>query len=406
VKPKILILADWYLPGNKAGGLITALSNLVDFIGDVFDLYVFTRDRDLTDANPYAGIRPNEWISVGKAHVVYASDLSFRRLRSRTIEVQPDIVYLNSFFSLLTIKTLFLRKCGLLPECAFVLAPRGEFSPGALKIKSLKKSLYRNSAGRVGLYNGVIWQASSELEAEQTSVVLRSAGRNQPRICVAWDLPNRDWLQATAQPPKNQKTPGGRFLFVSRISPVKNLLFALESLTELQGNVEFDIFGPIDDGGYWEDCKKRIASLPCNVVVRYRGIIPREFVSRVALNYDFFLLPTRGENFGYVILEAMAAGCPVILSDLTPWRDLTDRSAGWALPLEDRNLWRHTLQQCIDMEPEAYSALSSRAREYVQAWATSPNRRNETIQLFNLVLQGGPQSAREPALRATSPSRK
>jgi glycosyltransferase involved in cell wall biosynthesis len=380
------MFADWYLPGYKAGGLITALSNLADFIGDTFELYVFTRDRDLTDKRPYEQIREMEWQAVGRARVLYTSDLSFRHLRRRIFEVMPDIVYLNSFFSPLVIKILCLRKLGLLPKCAFVLAPRGEFSRGALKVKPLKKTLYRNCALRAGLCHGLVWQASSELEGGQIAAVLGSAGRERPCIRVAWDLPSRDWLQATAKPPKKSKIAGGRFLFVSRISPVKNLLFALEMLANLKGKVEFDIFGPVDDERYWVDCQKRIKAMPENVVVRYQGIIPRELVPSVILDYDFFLLPTQGENFGYVILEALAAGCPVVLSDQTPWREVTEQSAGWALPLEDRESWGRVLQQCVDMEPKAYEALSLKARIFVEGWATFASRSDQTIQLFNVAL--------------------
>jgi glycosyltransferase involved in cell wall biosynthesis len=43
--------------------------------------------------------------------------------------------------------------------------------------------------------------------------------------------------------------------------------------------------------------------------------------------YDFFVLPTIGENFGYVFLEALAAGCPLITSDRTPWTTL--RKTHW-----------------------------------------------------------------------------
>jgi glycosyltransferase involved in cell wall biosynthesis len=384
--PSILVFADWYLPGYKAGGLITALSNLVDFIGDTFDLYVFTRDRDLTDKNTYPDIQVNQWQTVGKARVLYTSDLSFRHLRRRVFEVAPDIIYLNSFFSPLVIKTLCLRKLGLLPKCAFVLAPRGEFSPGALNIKPLKKAVYRNCALRAGLHDGIVWQASSELEAEQIARVLRSAVRKQPCIRVAWDLPSRDWLGATAKSPKKPKGEGGRFLFVSRISPKKNLLFALQMLAKLKGYVEFDIFGPIDDERYWANCQTRIKDMPDNVVVRYQGIIPRELVPSVILDYDFFLLPTQGENFGYVILEALAAGCPVILSDQTPWREVTERGAGWALPLEDRESWGRVLQQCVDVEAKDYEALSLKARMFVEGWAASASRRDQTIRLFNLAL--------------------
>src|ERR1700722_5654270 len=101
--PKIFIIADWYAPGYKAGGLVTALSNLADSLGNVFDLSIFTRDRDLTDKRPYAQARSMEWQSVGSARVLYTADLSLRHLRKRIFEVMPDIIYLNSFFSPLVI---------------------------------------------------------------------------------------------------------------------------------------------------------------------------------------------------------------------------------------------------------------------------------------------------------------
>ena len=387
MRPKIFIVADWYVPGYKAGGLITALSNLADFIGGAFTLFIFTRDRDLTDKSPYADVPRMNWESVGKARVLYTSDLSLRHIRKRIFEVMPDIIYLNSFFSTLTIKTLFLRKLGLLPDCAFVVAPRGELSPGALEIKSLKKTVYRDCALRTGLYSDVVWHASSALEGEHISTALRSQRGKPQLIHIASDLPSLDWLRATGRPSKGPKSAGARFLFLSRISPMKNLLFAIEMLRDLKGHVELDIFGPIDDQEYWKDCQKQFGSLPTNIVVRYRGMVPRQLVSTVALDYDFFLLPTLGENFGYVILEAMAAGCPVIVSDQTPWRHLAEQKVGWALPLDEIRLWRSVLQQCVDMEPEAYATLSLRARAFVEEWATATNRGDETVQLFRRALE-------------------
>jgi glycosyltransferase involved in cell wall biosynthesis len=387
VKPKILVLADWYAPGFKAGGLITALSNLADSIGNVFELYIFTRDRDLTDKRPYPQVRSMEWVPLGSARVMYTADLSLRHLRKRIVEVMPDIIYLNSFFSPLVIKTLLLRRLRMLPGCAVVLAPRGEFSPGALKIKSLRKTAFANCAFRAGLYRNLIWQATSDLEAENIAQVLQSSGERWPLMHVASDLPNRDWLRATRQPIKDAKHVGGRFLFISRISRNKNLLFALDILANLQGHVELDIFGPIDDQSYWNDCRQRMKSLPNHVVARYKGPIPRENIQRTARDYDFLLLPTQGENFGYVILEAMAVGCPVIVSDRTPWCNLSDRGLGWALPLEDRTSWIRVLQQCIDMEPEIYAAMSRKAREFVESWAKSTRQSNQTTALFHLALR-------------------
>jgi glycosyltransferase involved in cell wall biosynthesis len=167
---------------------------------------------------------------------------------------------------------------------------------------------------------------------------------------------------------------------------MKNLLFALDVLADLSGHVELDIFGPLDDQNYWNECAERIESLPDNVIARYWGPVPHQFVAKVAAAYDFFLLPTQGENFGYVLLEAMAAGCPIIVSDRTPWQQAAEQGAGWCLPLEKRELWRRVLQSCVHMDPDAYASYSSRARKFVEEWAASSNHLEETIQLFNAAL--------------------
>jgi glycosyltransferase involved in cell wall biosynthesis len=393
--PRIFIASDWYLPGFKAGGVVTAVSNLVESVGSAYELFLFTRDRDLTDKNAYADIRPNEWTAVGKARVVYTADLSLGHLRRRILEIAPQVIYLNSFFSTLTVKTLWLRKLGLIPACALVLAPRGEFARGALRIKAWRKFFFLRGALRLGLYGDIVWQASSELEREQIAAGLRAARQRNPWIRVASDVPSRGWLQATGGLRKPAKGSCTRFLIIARVSRNKNLLFALHLLGKLSGHVEFDIIGPLDDLVYWAECQTIIASLPSNVTVRYRGVIPHGLVPKVASEYHFFLLPTQGENFGYAILEAMAAGCPVILSDLTPWRKVMERGAGWSLPLKDHELWRRVLQQCVEMDQEPYAMLSERAREFVQEWVTSHNAHDETIQLFHQALQGRPNQYRE-----------
>ena len=60
MKPRVLIFADWYLPGFRAGGLVTAVFNLVESIGASYDLFIFTRDRDIADTDPSPNIHPDK----------------------------------------------------------------------------------------------------------------------------------------------------------------------------------------------------------------------------------------------------------------------------------------------------------------------------------------------------------
>jgi glycosyltransferase involved in cell wall biosynthesis len=122
-------------------------------------------------------------------------------------------------------------------------------------------------------------------------------------------------------------------VFLSRIAPKKNLLSAIRAVSKLSGDVVFDIWGPVDDLSYWRACQKEIAAVPLNVKVTWRGEVPNEQVPAILADYDVFLLPTLGENFGHVIVDALTAGLPVVISDRTPWKNLQEAGVGVELPV-------------------------------------------------------------------------
>lgn len=380
----IQILTDYYLPGYKAGGPVRTLSNMVECLGDQFEFLVVTRDRDLGEEVPYESIKPGAFGRIGKTVVRFLapSQLSFRALHGMITSSRYDVLYLNSFFSLcFTIKPLLLRRLGLLPNRPVILAPRGEFSPGALNIKGTKKRLYICVAKYLGVYRDIVWQASSKYEADD---IRRHWGGNS-RIVVAPDFSGVHSDSLTGR--KSPKRPGFlQVVFLSRISEMKNLHFALNQLTGVKGRVQMDVFGPLEDKEYWSKCQGIIKELPDDIKVDYCGELPHDQVADVLSRYDLFFLPTRGENFGHAILEALSAGCPVLISDRTPWRGLLDHKVGWDVPLEDAVLFQKILQECIDMDEERLKTLSISAREY----GISTDRNRLALELnssfFDLVL--------------------
>ncbi len=360
---RILTLSDYYLPGYLAGGPMRTLANMVAQLGEEFAFRVVTRDRDLTAREPYPGVVPGVWQEVGKAQVLYLppAGLSLRRLREVIGATAHDVLYLNSFFSRsFTLKPLLLRRLGLIPPRPLVLAPRGEFSPGALRLKRARKRAFLAAARACSLYEGVVWQASRAYEQEE---IRRGFGARGP-VLVAPDLPA---ASATAPPlaPRPAKQPGYlRAVFLSRISRKKNLDVALRMLEGVRGAVELSIYGPLEDSGYWADCQALMQRLPENIRVEYRGSIVHERVAEVMREHDLFFLPTLGENFGHVILEALQAGTPVLISDQTPWRALEEEGVGWDLSLDEPEAFRSILQQCVEMTAEEHRLLSQRAARF------------------------------------------
>ena len=362
-KQSIFIFTGYYLPGYKAGGPIRTIANMVDRIGDEFEFKIVTLDRDYDDTKPYPGVRIEGWNRVGKADVFYMSPgmHSLKEFKKVLCSTECDVIYLNSFFSPhFTIKPLFLRRLGLIPDKPLILAPRGEFSPGALGLKSLKKRGYLLAAKAFGLYRGVVWQTSSSHEEAD---IRRWFGRDVP-VVVAPDLPPVIH-PADDLPPKSEKSEGClKIVFLSRISRMKNLDGALKMLSGLKGKVEFNISGPMEDKIYWAECRKIIGSLPENIEVRYCGSVEHDKVGAVMRGHDIFFLPTLGENFGHVILEAFCAGCPILISDQTPWRDLEEKGVGWDLPLNKPEIFQEVLQRCVDMKNKEHVKWSESAKEY------------------------------------------
>jgi glycosyltransferase involved in cell wall biosynthesis len=373
----IFALIETYLPGYKAGGPIRSLSNMVEHLSDRYAFRVFTSDRDLGDAAPFPGVQTGAWQRVGDAEVFYSPRQGMGlRLMRLLRQLRPTVVYANSIFSRVTRHYLALRTLGLVPASAFVIAPRGEISPGALRLKAWKKRPYLAAIRFLPFLRRATWQACADREATEMASVLGD-GRD---LVIAGNLAGRSINQGLQD--RAQKRPGeARFLFFSRISRKKNLVFLLQGLTKIGGRVELTIAGPAEDEAYWQECEAAIARLPPNVSVERLGAIPHTEVARLMSRHSFFVLPTLSENYGHVVQEALASGCPPLISDTTPWRNLQALGIGLDVPLVHER-WTAALQACVDMDAAEHSRMAAAATAFVRDDAGQHEAVRQTDAMF------------------------
>ena len=376
-KPVILVFVPYYLPGYQAGGPIRTIANMVERLGDEFDFKIVTMDRDLGAVDPYPDVEAGSWVPCGKALVWYVSPNSLGlKMISDIVKSTPhNVIYLNSFFNpLFTQQVLVDHRLGCLSGRPIVIAPRGEFSEGALQLKSLKKKAFIVLAKLFNLYDGLTWHASSIYEVEDIQRVM-SVGKKIPgNFAVAGNLTSIKALNVVlGDAPHRQRRVGiVRACFLSRISPKKNLDFALRILESIRVSVIFSIYGPIEDAQYWGECQALIEKLPSNVEVAYEGLVePAQVVSTLAQN-DLFLFPTLGENFGHVIFEALRAGLPILVSDQTPWRQLAEKGVGWDLPLGDVDKFVNQIEEVAAWSDKKYKRWSLRASSHAAKVAEDP----------------------------------
>lgn len=363
-----------------------SLLHLQEWLGGEYEFRIITRNHDLGDRTPYPDIDTGRWCDLGDAHVWYLGTryCGSRALRKALHDAPPDLLYFHSAFDAgLTIAPLMWRRLGWLPsDIPVLVAPRGEFSVGARSIKATKKSIFLALSKMLDLYKSVTWHATGSEEADE----IRALRGAETPVLIAPNLPSK--AASTTGLCRQPKRPHElRLVFLSRISRKKNLNGALEILHGVKANVELDIYGAQEDAVCWDECTRLMNQLPPNIRASYGGIVPLDEVIPTLSRYDAFLLPTLGENFGHVIFEALLAGCPVILSDQTPWRNLEEGKAGFDIPLGQPESFRRAIERLAAMDPAEFAAWSESARQLALQFSDNPELVQKTRAMFESAMR-------------------
>lgn len=368
---KILIFVAGYLPGDKSGGPVRTIANMVNALSADFEFYIVAMDRDLGDGKAYDSIKLNEWNKQGFAEVFYISRgiNGVNSILNIIKNNKFDLIHLNSFFSIQfgfipLLLARFFKK-----NLRVVVGPRGEFSLGALGIKNFKKSIFIKFFKFFKFNKNIIWHASSVYERDDIHRMMGSTAKVQIAVDIA--LPEKDLILTS----RIINTPLN-IIFISRIVPKKNLLGAIEILRQVKRDVQFDVYGPSEDKIYWQECLEAKEKLPNNIRFKYCGSLPFADVAKTLAKYDLFFLPTLGENFGHVIAEALSAGLPVLISDATPWRNLIEKKVGCDISLDQPRNFVEYIEDCCIKNPDEYKQW----REKIRHWAIVNIGNNDAVE--------------------------
>ncbi|MGV3652552.1 MAG: glycosyltransferase [Devosia sp.] len=382
-RPRILILADQFTPSRRGGGPVTSIVNLINSLGEEFAFHVATRDRDLGAAAPYPGLPSDQWLDAEGHRVLYrASRLWHIATPDDPQAIAPDLVYLNSFFSpATTLPYLAWRRVNRGRAVPTLLAPRGGLADAALRIKSWKKRPVLGLAKSLGLYEGLHWQATSSDERSQ--IVERFAPPAGSLLQAA------NITAGSGGGASHQRERGAvlRVAFLGRIVPMKNLDFALRILAAAAVPTVLDIHGPSEDRAYEAECRRLALKLPQTITVAWKGPLEHQAVKHELAGYDVLLSPSRGENYGHVIAEALSVGTPVLISDQTPWRNLEGSGAGFDLPLDAPQKFVEAIRVLASEDAAASGLRRKRVLAYWQAQSGLGDAVEAHRQMFNSVLR-------------------
>lgn len=383
----ILCFIDYYVPSIKAGGSTRSLNNLISNLCNDYIFLVFTRDRDILDKSIFSNILPNQWNQLPKHKVFYASpkELNIFKITKIILSTRCDCIYLNSFFSYkMTLLPLIINLFFLNNRKKVIVAPRGEFSEGALKQKKIKKINYLNFVKIFRLFDNVSWQASSKIE--QRDIVL-SYPKSKSKIFIASDFISLSSFSNFKKDTYSLRQPGPlRVIFLSRITPKKNLHFLLNLLLKVKGALILNIYGPIEDLKYWDNCKSLILNMPPNISVKYKGAVNPNHSLRTFSCHDVFIFPTLGENFGHVIFESLISGTSVISSNKTSWQE-THSGFLEILDLDEPNLWIKLIEKWITYDDSRLLKNRRASIAFANKFINRNNALSENKNMFNKLLR-------------------
>lgn len=368
---KLLIFYDYFSPAYKAGGPVQSIGTMVKALDNNIEFSIFCSNTDLDGSK--LKVQKDIWINYGNSSIFYAS-LHFLKLHNILTlikEKKPAVLFINGIFSwYFNIIPLFFEK-----NVRKIVSVRGMLHAGALSQKPFKKKLYLLFWKLMQVQHNCEFHATTTGEKQ----FIENVFGKKVKIWVAGNFPKI--LDYCTQPAKRE---GALTLIsVALISPMKNHLLVLQGLKNCSYNIDYLIYGPVKEQSYWKECEVLIKQMPFNIRVIYKGEIFPDRVSEALAKAHIFILPSKSENFGHALYEAMTAGKPIITSHFTPWQNLKENNAGLNVCIDNPEEIQSAIAFFAQADDETLKTWSKAARTFALKSIDTDNIKNQYLNMFS-----------------------
>lgn len=301
---------------------------------------------------------------------------------------QADIVHSHALWM---VPGIYARRAAERSERPLVISPRGMLDPWSLQRSRVTKRIAAWLFEDRNLEVARLFHATSNLEADS----IRRYDLKQPIAVV----PNGVDLPEAAQLPERgileRRFPelhGKRWLlFLGRLDPKKGLDLLLELWREMGARYpdwRLVVAGP-DLGGFGARMVATVASDPAlRGRTTFTGMLEGADKSAALAHSDLFVLPTRGENFGIAVAEALAHGTPVVTTTAAPWEDLVRHECGWWVPPEAGAIGT-ALETALCLPASEVRRMGENGRVLVRERLSWESIGAQWIEVYRWLLVGG-----------------
>lgn len=373
---KIVVTADYFFPGSKAGGPIKSVMYICEELAKTNDVVIFTRSHDYMCKENYSSILIDNMnkSQFGKIYYVH-NKLKFIKNFFQTIQ-DADYIYFNSLYSFqYTLLPLIINFCTF--KKRVILSPRGELLEGAMKIKYLRKMGYLYFFQSLFKRN-VEFLASSHDESCSIKTYL-----NKSSFILSNPIKLRQPIKINTKKIPNYLD----LIMICRISEIKNIELVIDALSGLSLDVKIrlQIYGVVHSSTYFKKLQLRVSAI-CNrnISIEFMGHADSDTLKSKILSSHCLINSSYSENFGHSIIESLSFGRPVICSDQTPWKLINDNGAGYCIPLNIQQYRESILKLCA-MDQTEWEEACKNAYSFYRELQSNSIKNLHVSPLFNSI---------------------
>jgi len=356
---------------HAAGGVTVAIAQLLIELQGVSDRYTPALTAHRSKDEIVGAHTPFEWYPT-RENGILGIDRQIRALvKSRAEQIQlihDHALWLPNNYSM----AMAAYRQGI-PR---IVSTHGMLEPWAFNFHAWKKKVAWWGFQKRALQRAQVLHATSEQEAQ--NLLAYQLGRPVAVIPLGVDMPP----EKVAPLAFDKKV----MLFLSRIQPKKGLINLVKAWDQIRdNNWKIVIAGP-DEQGHRAEVEALIRQKGLQSYFEFTGNLSPKEKWPYYYGADVFVLPTFSENFGIVVVEALACGLPVVITKGAPWQMLERENCGWWIDIGVEPLTA-VLKEIIHLEPSRLKAMGQKGIAIARDQFTWEKAARDMIKLYDWVLK-------------------
>jgi glycosyltransferase involved in cell wall biosynthesis len=297
-----------------------------------------------------------------------------------------DLIHIHSLYLFSTLAAAYIARRSGVP---YVIRPHGTLDPYMRRRHRVRKFLYTKLLEHRNLDGAAAIHYTAQEEMELAAPLGLKAARMLVPLGVSSEefshIPPRGTFRSRHPHLANRRL----VVFIGRLVPKKGLDLLIESFGELlrnEKNVQLVIAGS-DEDGYEAVIRRLVRSKGLEQHTLFLGMTTGEDKLALLADADVWALPSYSENFGLAVVEAMACGVAVVISNrVNIHRDVATARAGAVIDCDAQQL-TDTLRRLLN-NPAERRSMGQCGRALVASRFTWESSADKLVQAYRAILSG------------------